>query len=95
MESNIRRAEGLALEAWRLGYAVICPHANTRFFQGAAPDKIWLEGDLEILRRCDGILMTSDWERSQGARAEEDAARYASIPVFYSLADLQNMRWEE
>lgn len=53
MEQNIRRAETFALEIWKLGYAVICPHTNTRFFQGAAPDNMWLDGDIEILGRCD------------------------------------------
>jgi len=91
IEENIRRAERLALEAWRAGFAVICPHTNTRFFQGAAPDEVWLEGDLEILRRCDAVLLTSDWERSSGARAEVAAARAARIPVFADIRDL--VRW--
>lgn len=51
IEQNIRRAEEAALELWRAGAAVLCPHTNTRYFQGAAPDHVWLEGDLELLRR--------------------------------------------
>jgi hypothetical protein len=35
IECNIRRAESLALEVWRLGAACICPHP-TPDFQGAA-----------------------------------------------------------
>lgn len=88
IEQNIRRAETLALEAWRCGVAVICPHTNTRFFQGAADDHIWLDGDLEILRRCDAILMTDDWQRSSGARAEHDEALRCGIVPLYSIADL-------
>jgi nucleoside 2-deoxyribosyltransferase len=88
IEQNIRRAEELALEAWRSGFAVICPHTNTRFFQGAAEDRIWLDGDLEILRRCDAVLLTADWERSSGARAEVDVARALGIPVFCALGEL-------
>lgn len=89
IECNIRRAEELALSAWRAGYAVICPHTNTRFFQGAGPDQIWLEGDIEILRRCDAVLLTEDWQRSSGARAEVDVAKAQGIPVFETLAALQ------
>lgn len=89
IECNIRRAEELALSAWRAGFAVICPHTNTRFFQGAGPDAIWLEGDLEILRRCDAVLLTTDWQRSSGARAEVECANSNGIPVFETLADLQ------
>lgn len=89
IECNIRQAETLALEVWRLGIACICPHTNTRFFQGAAPDHVWLDGDLELVRRCDAILMTPDWERSQGARAERELAQQQGIPVYDSLAQLQ------
>jgi len=87
VEENIRRAERLALEAWRAGFAVICPHANTRFFNGAANDSVWLEGDLEILRRCDAVILTYDWERSSGAKKEKQFAEELKIPVFYSVAD--------
>lgn len=89
IECNIRRAETLALEAWRLGVAVICPHANTAHFQGAAPDEVWLEGDLEMLRRCDAVLLTPDWGRSAGARAERDEAVRRGIPVLLGLDELR------
>lgn len=84
IEQNIRAAESLALEVWRMGAAVICPHANTRFFQGAADDDVWLKGDLEILSRCDVILMTEDWRRSTGATEEHDFAVERGIDVFYA-----------
>jgi hypothetical protein len=82
MEQNIRRAEAIALELWRMGHAVICPHTHTRFFQGAADDDVWLEGDLEILRRCDFIVMTPDWRRSSGARKELDEARRRGMAAY-------------
>ena len=88
VECNIRRAEVLALEAWRLGFAVICPHTNTRFFDGAADDSIWLKGDLVLLERCDGILMTPDWANSSGAKAEHRHATANGVQVFYDLAAL-------
>ena len=88
IENNIRRAETLALEVWRLGAAAICPHTNTRFFQGAAPDNVWLDGDLAILGKCDAMLMTPDWERSGGARAEHDYAAERHMKIFYDLKSL-------
>lgn len=88
MEQNIRRAETLALSVWQAGMACICPHTNTRFYQGTAPDEIWLDGDLEMVKRCDAVLMTHDWERSTGASAERLFALKHEIPVFYSLAEL-------
>ena len=89
MEANIRRAETLALEVWRAGAAAICPHSNTRFYQGAAPDEVWLDGDLEMVRRSDALVMTPDWERSSGARGEHDLAVGLGIPVFYDIEGLR------
>ena len=85
IQSNIMRAMALALEVWRLGAAAVCPHANTMFYQNAAPDQVWLEGDLAILGKCDAVLMTPDWTRSSGARAEREYALRRGIPVFYEL----------
>lgn len=89
IEENIRRAERLSLEVWRSGAAAICPHANTRYFQGAAPDDVWLDGDLAILQKCDAVLLTPDWARSAGARAEKAYADQQRIPVFMELSALR------
>lgn len=86
IENNIRRAEALALEVWRTpGFCAVCPHTNTRFYQGAAPDSVWLEGDLAILKRCDAVLLTPDWHKSSGARAEVMVAAQSGIHTFDRL----------
>jgi len=81
IEQNIRRAEELALELWRTGYAVVCPHTNTRFFQGAADDGVWLQGDIEILKRCDAVALVDGWEQSEGARAEYQVAQELGLDI--------------
>ena len=83
IEQNIRRAEEAALELWRKGYAVICPHANTRFFQGAMDDSVWLNGDIEILTRCDAIYMIKGWEKSKGATKELELSQELGLEVYY------------
>lgn len=88
IEQNIRRAEALALEAWQAGFAVICPHTNTRFFQGTAPDEVWLIGDLDLVARCDAVLMVPGWQQSCGATGERGHATTLGIPVFETLEDL-------
>lgn len=82
IEQNIRRAETLALQVWLSGAAAVCPHTNTRFFQGVTNDDVWLDGDLAILAKCDAVLMTPDWRRSTGATVEHDLAVSLGIPVF-------------
>jgi hypothetical protein len=89
-EQNIRRAETAALEVWKLGTAVICPHANTRFFQGAVPDHVWLDGDLEIIRRCDALLLVEGWENSVGARGEVEMAKQYGLKIFRNINELKS-----
>lgn len=93
IEENIRRAERLALQVWRAGAVALCPHTNTRFFQGAADDAVWLAGDLEMLSRCDAVIFTPDWHQSSGARAEYDYATGHGIAVLHSIYDLR--QWLE
>ena len=70
VEQNIRRAEEIALEVWRAGGVALCPHLNTRYFQGELPDEVWLRGDLELLWRCDAVLVLPGWSESDGSWAE-------------------------
>ena len=85
IEQNIRAAEAVAIKYWQLGYAVICPHKNTAHFDGLAPDEVWLKGDLEILKRCDLIVMVPGWEGSMGSRAEKELAE--DLGIFITYAD--------
>ena len=80
---NIRKAESVALKYWLQGHAVICPHKNTALFDGAAPDHVWLDGDLEILGRCDAIVMMEGWSESKGAIAELAYAKRQGLEVIY------------
>jgi hypothetical protein len=47
---------------------------NTANFDGLCPDQVWLQGDLEILRRCDIVYFLKDWKLSEGSRAEYQEA---------------------
>jgi hypothetical protein len=91
IERNVRRAEWLAHAVWALGAVALCPHMNTRFFQGSLPDRVWLEGDLELLRRCDAVLLAPGWRKSHGTCREVKEAFAFGIPVFSTLKALQ--RW--
>jgi hypothetical protein len=91
---NIRLAETAALSVWRAGHVAICPHLNTANFQGALPDEVWLKGDLEILKRCDGVLVVGDWSKSKGTLKEVKLADALNIPSAGFLDDLLFAIWE-
>jgi len=85
---NVRKSEELAWKVWELGHAAISPHANTAHFQDSLPDRIWLEGDLEILKRCDAVLLCGNWQSSSGTLAEIEFANSNNIPIFSDINDI-------
>lgn len=87
IQANIRAAEAVALSLWRRGIPALCPHKNTAMFDGAAPDEVWLAGDLVMLARCDVVVLTPSWERSAGTRAEVDFARAHGIRVIEAYGE--------
>jgi nucleoside 2-deoxyribosyltransferase len=90
VEQNIRDAEAISVAVARMpGLFPVCPHTMGRFLSGAAPDKVWLEGDLEMLRRCDAVLLVPRWYRSSGTRAELVEAHRLGIPVFEASCPLE------
>jgi hypothetical protein len=82
-QRNILAAREVALVYWKLGYGVICPHANTANFDGELADEAWLGGYSEILSRCDLIVLIPGWRDSAGARAEATRAFELGIPIEY------------
>ena len=81
--ANIRAAEAVAIELWKMGYAVICPHMNTALMGGVCPDDVWLKGDLVMLRRCDLVVTVPGWSASMGATEEVKEADMRGIEVFH------------
>lgn len=82
---NIMRARAVAQGLWRAGWAVICPHTNTIFMGSMLSDSSFLEGDLELLKRCDAIYMLEDWEYSKGATIELAKARELGLDIYYQV----------
>jgi hypothetical protein len=82
VEQNIRAAEEVAARVLQLGMMPLCPHANTRHMEGVASDEHFLAGTLELMRRCDAVVLVPNWRDSAGARAEVDEAKRLGLPVF-------------
>lgn len=80
---NILAAEDAAIKVWEMGGVALCPHKNSGGFGGALgiEDQTWLDGDLELLHRCDAIYMIPGWQSSGGANAEKKFAEMLGIPV--------------
>lgn len=80
---NIRKAESAAIKLWQQGWVVLCPHKNTAHFGGLCKDRVWLDGDIELLKRCDAIFMLKNWEQSKGATRELEIAKQLNKDILY------------
>lgn len=88
---NIRNAEAVAIRIWQAGHIALCPHKNTALFGGLCHDGVWLKGDLEMLKRCDELVLVDGWPGSPGTLQEVDIAVENNIPIFKSIGEWENM----
>ena len=91
IEQNVRAAEAVALEVAKLGAMPMCPHKNTQHFHGLLTAQFWIDGTLELMRRCDAVMLVGDWRSSSGTMGEMDEAARIKIPIFEKLEQLE--RW--
>ena len=85
VSQNIEAARSAAEELWRAGFAVFCPHLNSAFMDGVAPDQVFLEGDLAWLRFADFAVAIDGFAHSNGSIGEIDFCSKNNIPVFFSV----------
>lgn len=86
---NKLAAEKLAVEVWRMGAMAFCPHKNSSELGGCVEDGVFLDGDAELLKRCDVVVTVGDWRQSIGAQAEVRLAERNEIPVFCDVPSLR------
>ena len=85
---NILKARAVTVELLKRGWSVLCPHLLYARFDDLYPeidDAVYLEADLELLRRCDAIFLMRLWCESAGAKREFEEARERGVPVYYEL----------
>lgn len=98
--ANIKAAWLVGCQVATLGVYPVVPHMNTAHMDDLQDWQWWIDATLELMLRCNAVLMMEGWEKSRGARGEEAAAKRFGIPVFYKIEDLaawaaEQMRWQE
>jgi len=84
--NHIMTARTHAIEAWRKGWTVFCPHLNTAHFERCIPEiehSVWVGADLDIISRLDpdAILLLPGWSGSQGSLREHRLASELGIKI--------------
>jgi len=91
VQENIHAATRAGVAVAAAGAYPVIPHANTGdHFSDLQPDSFWLDATLELLRRCDAVLLIPGWEQSTGAKHERAEAKRLGIPVFESTEALRD-----
>lgn len=96
--NNIDKAEEVAIELTKQGFAVFTPHLNFAEFEeqtDSEAEEIKLYSDIllackEFISVCDCILMLPNWQDSNGSMDEYNYALGIGKKVFFSIADLIN-----
>lgn len=88
---NVNAAKRVALEVGTLGLFPVTPHVLGSGFEDCQTEEFWYRGTLELLRRCDAVILVPGWENSKGATEERRAALELGLPVFERVADLEGL----
>jgi nucleoside 2-deoxyribosyltransferase len=85
ISKNIKNAREVAIVLWECGFTAITPHLNTAHFEVDAElkNEQYVQGDLEIVARCDAVVVLPNYEKSVGTGIEIAFANEHGIPVYY------------
>lgn len=94
VDQNIGRAEAVGLALAREGLFPVVPHANSSDpgYEYLQPYQFWIDGTMELLKRCDAVVTVPGWENSKGAVGEVEEALRRGMPVFHKIAHA--VEWE-
>lgn len=79
---NVHRAELASREIAGMGAMPVAPHSIGAHMDGTETAEFWLSGTLELMRRCDAVLVLSGYEHSAGTLGEIQEARRLGLPIF-------------
>ena len=83
VERNVASAQHVGDKLARAGVAFVCPHSNGQPHDHLGlSDEYWLESTLEIMRRCDAVMLVDGWEGSCGTIGEIKEAQYYEKKIF-------------
>ena len=88
---NIDAARVIGISAAAIGWFPVIPHANTAHMELDLPelgDDFWLRGTLEMMERCDAVVLVPGWQNSAGTLGEIARADELRIPIFRTLDTL-------
>lgn len=95
VELNIQTARRVGALAATKGWSPLIPHANTGHLDEVCEhhDEFWLDATLELMRRCDAVVLCPGWMDSSGTIAEIAEAKRIGIPVYEAEHQLPHAKF--
>ena len=89
--SRIEAAREAAIKLWKAGFTPICPHLNTLDMddEELTPED-FIEGDIELVKRSNLVVLLPGWQMSTGAQKEVAAAKVYGVPTYPWVELLRN-----
>ena len=90
-KANIKNAQYHGILLCERGFMPVIPHCNTAGFElltDAVDQDFWLDGTMELMRRCDYVLMVPGYNQSDGAIQEMIEAERLHLPIFYDARSI-------
>lgn len=86
VQKHLEYAKELTREVLMRGYATITPHLSIAECLNDCDEKerrIGLKADLELLEKCDAVIVGNRYGISEGMLGEIKRAKELNIPLFY------------
>ncbi len=93
VELNINTAHTVGKVAAKRGWFPVMSHIEAANLGHISPDSLgddnfYLQGAIELMLRCDAVLLCPGWEDTNEIPSLVDIAERASLPVYHSTCDL-------
>jgi hypothetical protein len=86
VENNVKKAEEVAGQLAKAGVFFICPHSNGFPHEHLKlPDDYWCDATMEILKRCDAILVQGNFKTSRQTWEEIKESFQMRKEIFYDV----------
>lgn len=81
---HILEAEEVSLRLAERGIGFFCPHTHTAHFEAkvSVGEQFYKDLDMELLKKCDAIVLIKGWHNSSGSKAERAYAESVGMPIF-------------
>lgn len=87
VQQNIDRARNVAAALAERGLMPVCVHTMEGLamhdIQQENNGQFWVDGTLEVLRRCDAVVVCGDHRKSAGTMGEIHEAFRRGMPVYW------------